>query len=155
MKKKHSWKSPNSNNLNTITKVGNISTTREILEDSIYMTKGIEEYIKNDEQYALLKSIKNSRCYDRVIVNGLDSNKKNIIIVGQRTDGIGEQLVVNDWKSLFDNEDTKGVLTALKLEYTMKYECDTTFTPCGSAREIYGIDDDTPMCIIRMNRKEK
>lgn len=155
MKKKHSWKSPNSNNLNTITKVGNISTTREILEDSIYMTKGIEEYIKNDEQYALLKSIKNSRCYDRVIVNGLDSNKKNIIIVGQRTDGIGEQLVVNDWKSLFDNEDTKGVLTALKLEYTMKYECDTTFTPCGTAREIYGTDDDTPMCIMVMNRKEK
>lgn len=153
MKKKHSWKSPNSNNLNIPTKVGSISVEKEILEDSIYMTKGIEEYIKNDEQYALLKAIKNARCYDRVMINGLDSDNKNMIIVGQNSDGTGEQIVLNNWKSMFEDKDTKDVLIALKLEYTMRYEFDTTFTPVGTAREIYGTDDDTPLCVICINNK--
>ena len=154
MKTKHSWKTPNSNNVNNVEKVGNISVTREILEDSIYMTKGIEEYIKNDEQYALLKLLKNVRDYDKIIVNGLDDSKKNIILCGQKSDGTAENFVVNDWKSLFD-DDTNDILTDLKMEYLMRYECDTTFEPCGTAREIFGTDDDTPMCFMVMNRKEK
>lgn len=154
MKKKKIWKTANANNLNHIEQVGNVKTSVNILENSIYMMEGIEDYIKNDEQYAILKMIKNIHDFVKVRITGLDANKEKIIVAGQFATGDGLQMTVN-CKEMFNDSELEESLTCLKLEYTMKYECDTTFEPCGSAREIFGTDDDTPMCIIVMNRKEK
>lgn len=154
MKKKKIWKTANANNLNNVKQVGSVKTFVNILENSIYMMEGIEDYIKNDEQYAILKMIKNVKDFVKVRITGLDANKEKIIVAGLFDTGDGLQMTVN-WKEMFNDSDCKEMLDYLKLEYTMKYECDTTFEPCGSAREIFGTDDDTPMCIMVMNRKEK
>ncbi len=149
MKKKKIWKTTNANN---IKQVGNVKTSVNILENSIYMMEGIEDYIKNDEQYAILKMIKNVKNFIKVRITGLDANKEKIIVAGQFATGEGQQITVN-WKEMFNDSKCEEMLDYLKFEYTMKYECDTTFEPCGSAREIFGTDDDTPMCIMVMNRK--
>ena len=154
MKKKKIWKTTNANNINNVKQVGSVKTSVNILENSIYMMEGIEEYIKNDEQYAILKMIKNVHDFVKVRITGLDANKEKIIVAGQFATGDGLQMTVN-WKDMFNDNECKEALDCLKLEYTMKYECDTTFEPCGSAREIFGTDDDTPMCIMVMSRKEK
>lgn len=152
MKKKKIWKTTNANNINNVKQVGSVKTSVNILENSIYMMEGIEEYINNDEQYAILKMIKKVHDFVKVRITGLDANKEKIIVAGQFATGDGLQMTVN-WKDMFNDNDCKEILDCLKLEYTMKYECDTTFEPCGSAREIFGTDDDTPMCIMVMRRK--
>ena len=154
MKKKKIWKTTNANNINNVKQVGNVKTSVNILENSIYMMEGIEDYIKNDEQYALLKMIKNIHDFVKVRITGLDANKEKFIVAGQYDNGAGLQMTVN-WKDICNDSNCQEALDSFKLEYDMKYECDTIFEPCGSAREISGTDDDTPMCIMVMKKKEK
>ena len=152
MKNRKIWKTANANNINNVKQIGGVETSVNILENSIYMMEGIEDYIKNDEQYAILKMIKTFHDFVKIRITGLDANKEKIIVAGQFATGDGLQMTVN-WKEIFNDSECEKSLNYLKMEYTMKYECDTTFEPCGSARGIFGTDDDTPMCIMVMSRK--
>lgn len=153
MKKKKILRTPAAGNLNTtITQVGTINNTgvKKILEDSIYMRSGIEKWLDYESQYALLKFIKIAKNYDKIMITGFDDTYKHLVMVAQLKNGTGVRFVVNDYAELLDNE----TVIAMKFEYMFKYTNKVKVTPCGTAGELYGTDDDTPMCIMEFSNGE-
>lgn len=153
MKKKKILRTPAAGNLNTtITQVGTINNTgvHKILEDSIYMRSGIEKWIDDESQYALLKSIKIARDFDKIMIAGFNDTYKHLVMNAQLKNGTCVRFIVNNYAELLDNE----TVIAMKFEYMCKYTNKIKVTPCGTAGELYGTDDDTPMCITEFNNGE-
>lgn len=144
--KKKTWKTTNANNTNIpVTKVGEINHTgvRTILEDSIYMRGGIEKWIDDENQYALLKTIKIAKDFDKIMIMGFDDTYKHLVMAGQQKNGNCVQFVLNDYAKLLNEE----AVIARKFEYMTRYTHKIEVHPIGTAGELYGTDDDTPMCI--------
>lgn len=153
-KKNRTWKTPNADKVNgTMSKVGTINNTgvRTILEDSIYMRGGIEQWIDDENQYALLKFIKIAKDYDKIMITGFDDTYKHLVMAAQLKNGTAVSFVVNNYADLLDNE----TVIQMKFEYMIKYTDKIKVTPCGTAGELYGTDDDTPMCITVISKGAK
>ena len=138
--KKKTWKTKNANNTNTpITKVSEINHTgvRTILEDSIYMRGGIEKWIDDEQQYALLKTIKIAKDFDKIMIMGFDDTYSHLVMAGQQKNGNCVQFVLNDYAKLLNEE----AVIARTFEYMSKYTNKIEVHPCGTAGELYGTDE--------------
>ena len=151
--KKKTWKSTNANNINhNIVKTGTIENTgvRTILENSIYMRGGIENWLDDENQYALLKTIKIAKDFDKIMIMGFDDTYKNLVMAGQQKNGNCVQFVLNNYAKLLDDE----TVISMKFEYLCRYTNKITVQPIGTAGQLYGTNDDTPMCITVFNNGE-